>query len=120
MLAFGFVPRGGFALSDHRSFDPAIPHQFIHVPVSMACRAYSYVDYSPMAVTLAATGNWPTLVVCTIGASRYGAPSSLTSCRRKPPPATSNRLIRAMQNHNDDELTPLTLTPIISDGVHPV
>ncbi|KAL5978797.1 hypothetical protein ACLOJK_018692 [Asimina triloba] len=31
VLAFGFVPGGRFSLSDYRSFDPAIPHQFIHV-----------------------------------------------------------------------------------------
>ncbi|KAL5986264.1 hypothetical protein ACLOJK_014597 [Asimina triloba] len=35
VLAFGFMPRGGFSLSDGKSFDLAIPHQFIHVPASI-------------------------------------------------------------------------------------
>ncbi|KAL6006454.1 hypothetical protein ACLOJK_037408 [Asimina triloba] len=63
VLAFGFMPGGGFALGDCRSFDPAVPYQFIHVLASMARRTYSYVDYSPMAITLATEGNWLTLAV---------------------------------------------------------
>ncbi|KAL5984830.1 hypothetical protein ACLOJK_038666 [Asimina triloba] len=68
--AFGFVPGGGFALSDHRSFDPAVPHQFIHVPASMARRIYHYVDYSSTVVTLAAESNWPTLAAVASSALR--------------------------------------------------
>ncbi|KAL5986947.1 hypothetical protein ACLOJK_015282, partial [Asimina triloba] len=62
VLAFEFMPGGGFTLSNGRSFDLAIPHQFIHVLASMARQTYSYVDYSPTAITLAADGNWPTLL----------------------------------------------------------
>ncbi|KAL6002088.1 hypothetical protein ACLOJK_037536, partial [Asimina triloba] len=61
VLAFRFVPRGGFALSNHRSFDPAISHCFIHVPASMARRTYHHVDYSPTTITFADKKNWPTL-----------------------------------------------------------
>ncbi|KAL5980099.1 hypothetical protein ACLOJK_036566, partial [Asimina triloba] len=53
---------GGFAINDYRSFDPAVPHQFILVLTSMAQQTYNYVDYCPMAITLAAEGNWPMLV----------------------------------------------------------
>ncbi|KAL6002130.1 hypothetical protein ACLOJK_037578 [Asimina triloba] len=60
VLAFGFMPGGGFALSDYRSFDP-----FIHVPASMARQTYSYVGYSPTIITLAAEGNWSTLAAAT-------------------------------------------------------
>ncbi|KAL5978019.1 hypothetical protein ACLOJK_037042, partial [Asimina triloba] len=65
VLAFGFVLGGGFALGDHKSFDPAIPHRFIHIPTSMVRRKYNYVNYSPIAITLAAEENWLTLTVAT-------------------------------------------------------
>ncbi|KAL5985071.1 hypothetical protein ACLOJK_038908, partial [Asimina triloba] len=55
------MPGGGFALSDYRSFNPTVPHQFIHIPASMAQQTYNYVDYCPTAITLAAEGNWPML-----------------------------------------------------------
>ncbi|KAL5977721.1 hypothetical protein ACLOJK_039249 [Asimina triloba] len=55
------MPGGGFALSDYKSFDSAIPHQFIHILASMARQTYNYIGYSPMAITLAAEGNWLTL-----------------------------------------------------------
>ncbi|KAL5985087.1 hypothetical protein ACLOJK_036323, partial [Asimina triloba] len=55
------MPGGGFALSDYRSFDPAVPHQFVYVPASMTRQTYNYVDYSLTATTLAAEGNWPKL-----------------------------------------------------------
>ncbi|KAL5979018.1 hypothetical protein ACLOJK_018915, partial [Asimina triloba] len=61
LLAFGFLPGGGFALSDHRSFDLAIPHRFIHVPALMTPRTYHYIDYFPTTITLATKENWPTL-----------------------------------------------------------
>ncbi|KAL6001103.1 hypothetical protein ACLOJK_006830 [Asimina triloba] len=69
VLAFGFMPGGGFALNSHESFDPAIPHQFTHFPVSMARRTYRYTNYSPMAIALVAKGNWPSLIA-TITATR--------------------------------------------------
>ncbi|KAL6000451.1 hypothetical protein ACLOJK_024147 [Asimina triloba] len=59
VLAFGFMSGGGFALSDHRSFDLAILHRFIHVLASMARQTYRHIDYS--AITLAAGENWTTL-----------------------------------------------------------
>ncbi|KAL6002587.1 hypothetical protein ACLOJK_022806 [Asimina triloba] len=34
-LALGFMPGGGFALNDPKSFDLAILHRFIHVPTSI-------------------------------------------------------------------------------------
>ncbi|KAL5980390.1 hypothetical protein ACLOJK_028298 [Asimina triloba] len=61
VLAFGFVSGGGFALSNHRSFDPAIPHHFIHVPTSMTRQTYCHIDFSPLAITLAGGENWSTL-----------------------------------------------------------
>ncbi|KAL6013686.1 hypothetical protein ACLOJK_004184 [Asimina triloba] len=65
ILAFQFVLGGGFALSGHKSFDLAIPHQFIYVPVSMARRTYCYIDYSPTAIILVVKKNWPTLIAAT-------------------------------------------------------
>ncbi|KAL5994005.1 hypothetical protein ACLOJK_038362 [Asimina triloba] len=61
-----FMPGGGFALSDYRSFDPAVPHQLIHVPATMARQTYNYIDYSPTALTLVAEGKWPTLVAAAL------------------------------------------------------
>ncbi|KAL5985115.1 hypothetical protein ACLOJK_036351 [Asimina triloba] len=59
MLTFRFTPGGGFALGNHKSFDLAIPHQFIYVLASMAQRTYCYVDYSPITIILTTEGNWP-------------------------------------------------------------
>ncbi|KAL6009363.1 hypothetical protein ACLOJK_022592 [Asimina triloba] len=61
VLAFRFLPRGGFSLSDHRSFDPTIPHRFIHVPASKAWRMYRHFDYYLITIRLAAGENWSTL-----------------------------------------------------------
>ncbi|KAL5975347.1 hypothetical protein ACLOJK_019669, partial [Asimina triloba] len=65
MLAFGFVPRGRFTLSDHRSFDQPIPHRFIHVPIhvptSMTRQTCRHIDFSPIAITLVAGENSSTL-----------------------------------------------------------
>ncbi|KAL6009181.1 hypothetical protein ACLOJK_022408 [Asimina triloba] len=60
VLAFGFFPGGGFALRTHNSFNPAIPHHFIH-------RTYCYTDYSLKAIALAAKENWPSLAAATVG-----------------------------------------------------
>ncbi|KAL5978881.1 hypothetical protein ACLOJK_018776 [Asimina triloba] len=75
VLAFEFMLGGGFPLSNGRSFDLAIPHQFIHVLASMARRMYSYVNYSPTAITLVTEGNWPTLLTAT------ASPAPLPSCK---------------------------------------
>ncbi|KAL6002653.1 hypothetical protein ACLOJK_022872 [Asimina triloba] len=79
IMAFGFVPEEGFTLGSHNSFDPAIPHQFIHVLASMARRKYRHIDYSPTTITLAAKENWPPLVAAVI------APRSL--CKPATAPA---------------------------------
>ncbi|KAL6000088.1 hypothetical protein ACLOJK_034766, partial [Asimina triloba] len=60
MLAFRFVTGGGFALRDHRSFDPAILHHFIYFPTLMARQTYHHIDFSPIAIRLATGENWPT------------------------------------------------------------
>ncbi|KAL5979163.1 hypothetical protein ACLOJK_019061, partial [Asimina triloba] len=60
---------GRFTLGDYRSFDLAVPHQYIHVPTSMAQRIYSYIDYYPTAITLAAEWNWPKLDAAASSAS---------------------------------------------------
>ncbi|KAL6001127.1 hypothetical protein ACLOJK_006854 [Asimina triloba] len=74
VLAFEFMPGGGFALSDGKSFDLAIPYQFIHVPASMARRTFNYVDSSPTAITLSAEGNWPTLLAATASSAPRPSP----------------------------------------------
>ncbi|KAL5986980.1 hypothetical protein ACLOJK_015315 [Asimina triloba] len=91
MLAFGFMPGEGFALSDCKSFDLAIPHQFIHVLASMAWRTYSYVDYSLTTITLAAEENWPTLIAAASSALRpsHKAPTSTTRPSHKAVSATA-------------------------------
>ncbi|KAL6000355.1 hypothetical protein ACLOJK_024050 [Asimina triloba] len=53
MLPFGYVLGGGFALSDYRSFDPAIPHRFIH--------KYRHIDFSLITIILPVGENWSTL-----------------------------------------------------------
>ncbi|KAL5994129.1 hypothetical protein ACLOJK_035001 [Asimina triloba] len=63
------MPGGGFALSNYRSFEPAILHQFIYVPAFMTWRTYNYVDYSPTDITLPAEGNWLKLTTVTSSAS---------------------------------------------------
>ncbi|KAL5980591.1 hypothetical protein ACLOJK_028499 [Asimina triloba] len=57
-----FTPGGGFALGDYKSFDPAVLHQFIRVPASMAQRTYIY------AATIAAVSStlWPSRKAATI------------------------------------------------------
>ncbi|KAL5986613.1 hypothetical protein ACLOJK_014946 [Asimina triloba] len=66
VLAFRFMPGGGFALSDHGSFYSAILHRFIHVPASLAWWTYRHVDFSPTVIALAAEENWPTLIATAV------------------------------------------------------
>ncbi|KAL5994041.1 hypothetical protein ACLOJK_034912, partial [Asimina triloba] len=52
MLEFGFVPGGGFALGDHKSFDRVVPHLFIHLRRLL-----------PHNYHISAEENWPTLTI---------------------------------------------------------
>ncbi|KAL6013521.1 hypothetical protein ACLOJK_004019 [Asimina triloba] len=65
VIAFEFVPRGGFALGTYDSFDLASPHHFIHVPSSLAWKTYRYTDYSLMAIVLVTKENWMSIAAAT-------------------------------------------------------
>ncbi|KAL6006412.1 hypothetical protein ACLOJK_037366, partial [Asimina triloba] len=90
LLAFGFVPGGGFALSDHKSFNSAIPHRFIHVPASMAHQTYRHADFSPTAIALAAEENWPTLTI-TAAAHRPSCRAISAALAGSPAPRPSHK-----------------------------
>ncbi|KAL5985036.1 hypothetical protein ACLOJK_038873 [Asimina triloba] len=121
VLAFGFVPGVGFALSDHLSFDPAIPHRFIHVPTSMTRQTYNHIDFSPIAITLAAGENWPTLSAAATtpcpsrkAISAIPAASPAPRCLRK---ASSAPVVATTTPRPSRKVTPITVIATLNTAL---
>ncbi|KAL5986726.1 hypothetical protein ACLOJK_015059 [Asimina triloba] len=88
VLAFGFLPEGGFTIGSHQTFDPAIQHHFIHVlvqsldrlrraalasrPTPLIAFAASTIRIASIAATLALQSTHGTIsTVTTTSAPRF-------------------------------------------------